>query len=129
MAHQRNVEGLKSAARTKAETTRQRVEDTLRKMTQAGAQHPINFKTVAETAGVSTAWLYAQKDIRERIVHLRGQSSPHPKVEILKSERASEESKDRLISVLRQQVKDLRSQNNELRKQLEVAYGLVHAQM
>lgn len=129
MTHQRNIEGLKNAARRKAEMTRQQVEETLRQMTQGKKQQPINFKTVAEAAGVSTAWLYAQQDIRERITHLRRQQVPHAQVEIPKSERASDESKDRLIAVLRQQVKELRAQNADLRKQLETAYGLVHAQM
>lgn len=46
-------------------------------------QHrPINFKVVAETAGISTAWLYANADIKMRILHLRAQSTPKPQVKV-----------------------------------------------
>jgi len=51
----RNVEGLRTHAQTKAEATRQRAEEALIQLIKE--QRPINFKTVAETAAISTAWL------------------------------------------------------------------------
>jgi hypothetical protein len=51
----RNTEGLRISARHKAQHTRQRAEEAITMLLQ---QHrPINFKVVAETAGISTAWL------------------------------------------------------------------------
>jgi|SRR5664279_3301662 len=139
----RNVEGLRRSARTKSERTRARVEEALRTMTKPatrpGQQRvPVNFNTVAQTAGVSTAWLYlsANKDIADRIKELRAQQQAEPKVAIPAHLRASDASKDSLLAVMRQKVKDLEAENadlrrqiGELRKQLEVAYGLVHAQL
>lgn len=122
MTHKRNVEGLQqSAAQRHAETVRRTVE---------GIQHlirdgrPVNFKTVAETAGVSTAWLYQQPLIKQRIQELRAQGTSetaNPKV------RASDASKDAIIATLRQRVKQVEAENRDLRKQLEVVYGQLYA--
>jgi hypothetical protein len=67
--HSRNIEGLRRSAQQKAEQTRHRAEDALNLLLKQ--QRPINFKTVAETAQISTAWLYANEDIKMRILHLR----------------------------------------------------------
>ena len=142
-AWKRNVEGLRRSARAKSEATRARVEEALRAMTKPARQPGqdrvlINFNTVAQAAGVSTAWLYlpANKDIADRIKELRAQQQAEPKVVIPAHLRASDASKDSLLAVMRQKVKDLEAENadlrrqiGELRKQLEVAYGLVHAQL
>jgi hypothetical protein len=52
----RNTKGLYAHAHNKAEQTRQQAEEAIGLLLKQ--QRPINFKTVAETAGISTAWLY-----------------------------------------------------------------------
>ncbi len=52
-----NIEGLRKAARQKAEETRRRAEEAIALLLKE--QRPINFKTVAETAQISTAWSYS----------------------------------------------------------------------
>ena len=47
---------------------------------------------------------------------------------ILQRERASEASKDAMIAALREQVNRLEEENRALRRQIEVAYGLLHQQ-
>src|SRR5215468_10734697 len=87
-----NIEGLRKAAQQKAEATRDRAEAAIALLLKE--QRPINFKAVAETAGVSTAWLYEHETIKERIIHLRAQQTPKPQVKIPHREQASSASKD-----------------------------------
>ena len=76
MTHERNITGLKASARQRAQATRQRAEEAINLLVREG--RPVTFKTVGETAQVSTAWLYQQEDLKERILHLRaGASSAH----------------------------------------------------
>jgi len=133
MEWNRNVDGLHVAARAKSEATRGKVEKALREMTKPltkpDEKRPsINFKTVAEWAGVSQAWLYRpkNKDIADRIRELRNQQSQMPKVVIPPQERATDASKDALIVALRKRVKQQEEEIREMRRQLEVAYGLLH---
>src|SRR5688572_12260700 len=101
MTHQRNIEGLKASAQQRHEAAKQRTERGIQQLIRDG--RPINFKTVAEVAQVSTAWLYQQPDIKERIIRLRQQASPRPAP--LPATRASDASKDAIIVTLRQRVK------------------------
>lgn len=113
--------GLAAAARAKAEATRRRVEEAIRLLVKEG--RPVNFKTVAATAPCSTAWLYGQDDIKQRILHLRAQQTPPTPIAIPPRERASDASKDAIIVTLRRANKQLREENAALKRQLEVAYG------
>jgi hypothetical protein len=100
----------------------QRANEAIRLLLQQ--KRPINFKTVAEAAGVSTPYLYQNQAIRERIIHLRGQTTLQTEINP-KRGRASDASKDAVIETLRLRLKELEGDNRELRKQIEVAYGLV----
>jgi hypothetical protein len=53
----------------------------------------INFKTVAETAAISTAWLYGNQDLKQRIMYLRTQQQPVAQVKLPVYEQASKASK------------------------------------
>jgi uncharacterized protein YceH (UPF0502 family) len=78
---------------------------------------------VAQTAHISTAWLYANEDIKMRIIHLRAQQFPKAQVKIPVREQASNASKDAMIAALQKRVKEQAEEIKELKKQLEVAYG------
>lgn len=119
--HQRNIDGLLSSAQRKAEQTKQRAEEAIALLVKE--QRPINFKTVAETARISTGWLYANEDIKMRIIHLRSQQLPKAQVRIPPREQASNASKDTMIAALQKRVKEQTEEITKLRKQLEVAYG------
>lgn len=123
---ERNIVGLRQTAQAKAAAARQRAEEAIRLLLKE--QRPINFKSVSETAHVSTAWLYAQDDLKRRIMELRAQQAPKPKIWIPPQERASDASKDVLIAALRQRVKEQEEQIRELKKQVEVAYGQLYQQ-
>jgi Family of unknown function (DUF6262) len=121
-----NIEGLRQAARQKAEQTRRRAEEAIALLLKQ--QRPINFKTVAQTAQISTAWLYANESIKMRIIHLRSQQTPAAQVKIPPREQASNRSKDAMIAALQRRVREQAEEILELRKQLEVAYGSLYKQ-
>lgn len=126
MTHEskRNIEGLRSSAKDKAEQTRKRAEEAIALLIRE--QRPINFKTVAETAHISTAWLYAHADFKLRIIHLRTQQTPKAQVKIPPREQASAASKDAMIAALKIRVREQAERIKELEKQLEVAYSSLY---
>ena len=126
MAHdtKRNIEGLLNSAKYKAEQTRKRAEEAIALLLRE--QRPINFKAVAETARISTAWLYADPDFKMRIIHLRTQQAPRTQVKIPPKEQASDASKDAMIAALKIRVHEQAEKIKELEKQLEAAYGSLY---
>jgi uncharacterized protein DUF6262 len=120
----RNIEGLRRAAQEKAEMTRHRAEEAITLLLKQ--QRPVNFKTVAQTAQISTAWLYANDPIKMRILHLRSQQIPSAQVKIPPREQASNASKDAMIAALQRRVREQAEEIMELKKQLEGAYGALY---
>jgi len=123
---ERNTLGLRMHAQEKAVETARRAEDAIAHLLKE--QRPVNFKAVAETAGISTAWLYANPDIKMRIIHLRAQQTPKIQVKVPLREQASDASKDAMIAALRKRAKEQEAEIRELRRQLEVVYGQLHKQ-
>jgi 4-diphosphocytidyl-2C-methyl-D-erythritol kinase len=119
---ERNIEGLRRSAELRHQQALQQADEGIRRLLQEG--RPVNFQTVAEAAHVSTAWLYQHPEIRGRIEHLREQRSAQahstPKM------KASDASKDAMQAALRQRVKQLETENRELKQQLEVVYGQLY---
>lgn len=122
----RNIEGLRTAAQKKAEGTQQQAEAALALLIKE--QRPITFKGVAETAGISTAWLYGNEAIKRRIMHLRAQQTPVAQMKIPPREQASSASKDAVIAALRKRVREQAEEIVHLKRQVEVAYGLLVTQ-
>ncbi|SRR5258706_11752482 len=118
---ERNVEGLRKTAREKAEATRRRVDEAIRLL--IAEQRPIKFKTVAETAHVSTAWLYANLDVKMRINHLREQQAPRAAVRIPAERQASSASKDTIIAALQKRVREQADTIQKLEKQARITGG------
>src|SRR5258708_18506757 len=118
---ERNSEGLRSTDRIKAEQTRQRAEEAI--ALRPRERRPINFTTVAQTAQISTAWLYANEEIKMRIIHLRSQQLPKAQVKIPSREQASTASRDAMIAALQKRVREQAAEIQQLKKQLEAAYG------
>jgi hypothetical protein len=127
--HQRNVDGLRAAAERKHQEADRKVDNAIRALLRAG--EPITFRRVASVARVSTGWLYAQPDVKERITRLRGQpdgkASPP-------AESASHASKDAIVRALRQRVGTLDDERRrllariqQLEERVEVLYGELYA--
>jgi hypothetical protein len=123
---ERNIDGLRAHAQQKAMDTACRAEAAIARLLKE--QRPVNFKTVAETAGISTAWLYGNEALKQRIMHLRVQQVPAVQVKIPPREQASSASKDAMIVALRLRIKKLDEENCILKQQVEVANGLLYQQ-
>lgn len=123
---ERNIDGLRAHAQQKAVDTAHRAEAAIARLLKE--QRPVNFKIVAETAGISTAWLYGNETLKQRIMHLRAQQVPAVQVKIPPREQASLASKDAMIAALRQRIKKLEEENRTLKQQVEVANGLLYQQ-
>ena len=121
---ERNINGLRAHAQQKAVDTARRAEAAIAHLLKE--QQPINFKTVAETAGISMAWLYGNEALKQRIMYLRVQQTPAMQVKIPPREQASSASKDAMIAALRQRIQKLEKENCELKQQVEVANGLLY---
>lgn len=119
MTHERNVEGLHKSAQLRHQQTVQRAEEGIRRLLQE--DRPVNFNTVAQTAGVSPAWLYQHPEMRQRIEHLRGQQ--RTQVTYPSKTKTSDASKNAMMITLRNRVKALEAENQELKRQIEVLYG------
>lgn len=122
MKHERNVEGLKQNAQKKRQEAIQRTDAGIQQLLKE--KRSVNFKTVAEVAGVSTAWLYKEPEIKARIEQLRQQGSPSSKKAPPK-QRASDASKDTIIKALKNRCGQLDAELKGLREQLEVVYGRI----
>ena len=116
----RNTEGLKRSARLRSESAMQRALVALQRM--EASDREINFRTVAAEAGVSTAWLYGQEELRVRILRSRttagraapGTDSPPDRQRL---------SKQNIVATLRLRIKTLEEKNRELSGLLELVYG------
>jgi len=121
---ERNIDGLRAHAQQKAVDTARRAEAAIASLLKE--QRPVNFKTVAETAGISTAWLYGNETLKQRIMHLRLHQTPTVQVKIPPREQASSASKDAMIAALRQRIQKLEKENRDLKQQVETANGLLY---
>ena len=82
----------------------------------------INFRTVAARAGVSTAWLYGRKSVRDKIVKVRTASLAVAGEVPQHRQRLSQE---RILATLRLRIRTLEEINRELKEQLEAAYCML----
>ncbi|WP_251862399.1 DUF6262 family protein [Clostridium sp. Marseille-Q2269] len=122
ITHKRNIEGLIKSAQKRRDEALKRADEGIKKLIKE--EKPINFKTVSESSNVSTAWLYKQSEIMERIKTLRsqqkGKAIAKPRI------KTSDASKDTMLTTLKNRVKQLEEENKELKKQIEVLYGQIY---
>ena len=118
-----HAEGRRSGAR-------QRAENAIRALVDRGEE--VNFRRVSEMGRVSSAFLYRELDLAERIRQLRAQGEPRPAHH--STERASDASKDAIIKTLRLRIteleqtrRELADKNQQLQKQVEVLYGELYS--
>lgn len=119
MTHPRNVEGIRQNAQQKHQQAVQRAEEAIRRL--LNQKRSVNFKAVAEAAGVSIPFLYQNQILKERIIHLRKQSAVP--VSLKGKQCLTDASKESIIETLRLRIKTAESENQTLKQQLEVVYG------
>ena len=86
--------------------------------------NPINYTTVAHTAGVSRPWLYRQTQIRDLISQLREQRP----AAALATQRPSTDSLRQRLDTARAEITRLRAENRSLRDQIARQLGLQRTQ-
>jgi Family of unknown function (DUF6262) len=114
----RNLAGLKHSAQSRSDGAMSRATLAIRQMKSEEVE--INFRSVAARAGVSTAWLYRTKPLRDKIMKARTTS---PAVAVEAPQYRQRLSHERIVATLRLRVKTLEDGNRELREQLEAVYG------
>jgi hypothetical protein len=99
----------------------QRAREALQRLDRSGG--PVNFRSVADAAGVSRSWLYREPSLRSEIERLRrdGPGPQTPRVAL--AQRASGESTQRRLEALLEDVARLKEENHQLREQVARLHG------
>ena len=98
----RNLAGLKRSAQSRSDGAMSRATAAIRKM--QSEEVDINFRSVATQAGVSTAWLYRTKSLRDKIMKART-TSPVVAGEVLQHRQRL--SQERVVATLRLRIRDV----------------------
>jgi hypothetical protein len=121
----RNTSGMITHAHHRKESKHKCVEDAITVLLRE--QKLINFNTVAMAAQVSKAYLYSQPDLRERIEALRQQTvEQRVRERATRSPGKTDASRDLVILAKDRRIKELETENQRLKKQLQVALGKVY---
>lgn len=115
-----NNAALSAAGKQRAQDTRDRAVDALRRLDAAGQN--ITFTGVAHTAGISRSWLYRQPDLRTEIEKLRSSSSG-AEVRVPSTQRASDDSSRRRLEATLDEIQRLKAENHQLRELVAQRYG------
>ena len=87
---------------------------------------PVSFSTVAQSAGVSRAWLYRQDHIRDLIS--RQQALNPPAARRITAQRATADSLRKRLDAARAEITRLRAENRSLQEQIARYLGLQRTQ-
>ena len=112
------------AARQRHDDAHQRAQEAIRVAAARG--EAVTATTLAGRAGVSRAFLYANPDLIDAIHQLRA-TGERPGVAPAR-QRASDSSLLRRLEALTQRNKELRSENHDLKRRLEITHGQLRAQ-
>ncbi|MGN2368782.1 DUF6262 family protein [Clostridium cagae] len=113
----RNTEGLREFAEKKNQETIEKVNKAIDKLKRSKTKK-INFKTVAEEAGVSKATLYNNDILKERILSLRAIQKGAPNNNIIATPKDKIKAKDDKIKQLYEEIKKLKEDKEKLIIQL-----------
>jgi hypothetical protein len=108
---------LKKHQEQKNQETINKVIEVIEKLKRSKTK-TINFKTVAEEAGVSKATLYNNPVLKERILSLRAISKGVPDGSIIVTPKDQLKKKDEKIKELYEQIKQLKKEQESLIIQL-----------
>lgn len=121
MTHKRNTTGLAEAAKKRRLEALSRAKTAIKKLHRTNK--PVNFNTVAKEANVGKPFLYKELELREYIENLRSQELASKKTKPRKISSASDKSKDNIIQMLKQRLRESEDEKKQLKKQIEVLYG------
>lgn len=119
-----NSHHLVAAAQQRHDDTHQRAHEAIRVAAARG--DAVTATGLATRAGVSRAFLYANPDLIEAIRQLRNVGVRPGAVPA--RQRASEASLLHRLEALTERNKELRTENGDLRRRLEITHGQLRAQ-
>lgn len=123
MGAERKIEALREATDRKRQEALDKTNAAIARLLKDGKR--INFPTVAQEAGVSITYLYKYDELKDRINHLRKQQEASVKKPVT-PQLASDKSKQVMLNQLRERVKQLEVDNQELRNKNEAVYGQLY---
>ncbi len=121
--HIRNTEGVKQHALKKSQEAAKKVDQTIQRLIKIKAK--INFNHVSMESGVSKAFLYNNREIRDRIESLRKQQEGLNSPQTIKHNMTNA-SKDSLIAAKNNRIKKLEDENKQLKDELLKLRGMVY---
>jgi len=138
----RNTQGLKEFAEKKNQETIEKVNKAIDKLKRSKTKS-INFKTVAEEAGVSKATLYNNDILKERVASLRAIQKSSTNGDTITTPKNKVQAKDDKIKKLYEEIKKMKEdkqnlivqlvdmeeqkdENKRLKEQLEVLRGKLY---
>ncbi len=124
MSRESQIATLNAVAEARKRSCLDRTEKAISQLVKKNEQ--ISFSSVAREAGVSVSYLYKYSEIKERIQALRKQQKVSSK-KLTRPQTASENSKQVIITQLRERINTLRWEKNELTKQNEALTGNLYA--
>lgn len=119
-----NSHHLAAATQRRHDDAHERAQEAIRVAAARG--EAVTATILAARAGVSRAFLYANPDLIDAIRQLRATSERPGQGQA--RQRASDASLLRRLEALTQRNKEIRAENQDLRRRLEVAHGQLRAQ-
>lgn len=123
--HADNSHHLIAAAQLRHEATRAKATQALRDLDREGGA--VTFQIVVQKAQVSRSWLYTQPDICAEIRRRRDLQQGAGGAPLPASQRSTDASLRRRLEVANARVRDLTTENQRLRTQLEHTLGQLRA--
>lgn len=111
----RNTKGLEKYYKIKTENAINKVKATLEELQKNGEK--INFNVVANKSGVSKTFLYANKEIKEKIEILRNNQVNNEINQRSKRDKTSK-AKDIIIEVKNRRINQLENENKKLKEEI-----------
>lgn len=105
--------GIEKYAKKKTKLALDKVDEAIRNLSIKGEK--INFNRISNESGVSKSFLYKNKETRRRIERLRKQQ-----IDKNKNQSKTEATQNILIKSKDKKIKELRNENKELKKELEL---------
>jgi septal ring factor EnvC (AmiA/AmiB activator) len=113
-------------AQHKAEAAHQRVTEAIDRL--VAERTPITFNAVAEAAGVTRAYLYAQPELRERIDTLRERQG-QLRSPARRERGRTDKSKDVLLAAKDKRIRELEAEVERLKRELKAALGKLYEEL
>ena len=117
------TKGLKKHAKKRTKRAKEKVDKAIRNLSLRDGK--INFNRVKEESGVSKSFLYTNDEVRERIEKLRKKQIDQEMKQVAKNTK-TKKSRDTVIEGKDKKIKELKQENEELKKKLKILRGKVY---